>query len=130
SVKRATGNVRTKIIINFTDPEKFPDIEPIYTRMAEMGPDIIKIVVKASQQEDSRRMVEYIQKYDNTRSPKFVGICTHTEGLLTRSHGPFYGNYTTYACLEGKSANSGQLTIPSLLAVAAQNFTSCLGRKR
>lgn len=106
---------RTKLILSWYDFNMTPNyesLESIYQSIANLRPDIVKIATMVNHTEDSRRIINLIR--NNRGKMPLIAIGLGELGVETRIMGPELGAYLTYACLNGRKASPGQITIKEL----------------
>ena len=118
-------NLRNSLYIlschDFAKTPPYEELNRIYRSMFRDSrgkePDIIKIATTANCDDDCENMLNLIKsRYDAPKYswPEFIGLCMGKAGVKTRIKGPVLGSYLTFACLEGKPAAPGQITIREL----------------
>jgi 3-dehydroquinate dehydratase/shikimate dehydrogenase len=106
---------KTKRIVSHHDSEKTPDnLEEIWAEMAEMSPDIIKLVTTASSPSDCVRVLKLVSE---AKIPT-VGFCMGEFGIPSRILCGRYGSPFTYAAFSAeREIAPGQLTFQQMTDV-------------
>ena len=103
---------KTKRVVSLHDFRKTPDdLDAIYSRLAELDPDIIKICTMANHPQDNLRMLELV---DRAAIPT-VGICMGDIGIATRILCGKFGSPFTYATFHHeRTLAPGQLSFQQM----------------
>ncbi|NWF92854.1 MAG: type I 3-dehydroquinate dehydratase, partial [Syntrophaceae bacterium] len=103
----------TKIILSFHDFQGTPsqrDLRDIFSRMVDLGADIIKIVTFARSWEDNFLLLSLLS-HAKERRQQTVALCMGERGRMSRVFAPRMGAAWTYAPLRrDRSSAPGQLT--------------------
>jgi len=105
---------KTRLIISWHDfrtTSSYNELERIYSLLANTKPDIVKIATMINSETDARSILNLIR---NCARIPLIAIGMGELGVETRIEGPKLGAYLTYACLGGKSAAPGQITLSQL----------------
>ena len=103
---------KTKIIVsrhllNGTPSEKA--LQNLLARMAATGADVVKIVTRAKNLEDNRRVMELLPLARHLGVP-LITFCLGSPGRISRILSPLLGGFLTFASLEkGEESAEGQL---------------------
>lgn len=102
---------------NLETPENLLDI---YARLKNSKANIIKIVTRAKDYDDSLEMLSLVQEHRESKNPReLIAFCTGQYGSITRVLSPLVGAAYTFACLGRARTAQGQLDFAT--TVSAMN---------
>lgn len=107
---------KTKLILSwhdFNETPSYKELEKIYGLIASAKPDIVKIAAMVEREEDIGSILNLIRNHSHN-SISLIAVGMSELGVKTRIEGPKLGAYLTYACLGGKQAAPGQITLSQL----------------
>jgi 3-dehydroquinate dehydratase type I len=108
---------KTQLILSFHDFRRTPshqELQELFSRMARLGADVIKIVSFARSWEDNLTILSLIP-FAKARRQKILAFCMGEKGKVSRLFSPFLGGAWTYASLRKVKASApGQWTVQEL----------------
>ena len=108
------------LVLSWHDFEGTPDgLDSIFERMAALGPDVVKIAVRARSVGDLGRLLGFARRRSESPGrggPALLAIAMGPEGTASRVLGGRHGAPFTYAAAAaGREAAPGQLTARALV---------------
>jgi len=111
---------RTKIILSFHDFQGTPsqrELKEVFSRMIDLGADIVKIVTLATSWEDNFVLLSLLS-HAKERNQQAVAFCMGEKGRMSRIFAPQMGAAWTYAPLQrDRSSAPGQLTAGEMRSI-------------
>ncbi len=105
--RKKTRVIMSRHILNGTPSGKA--LANLLGRMAATGADIVKIVSRARELEDNRRVLEMLPLARRLGIP-LIAFCLGSRGRVSRILSPLLGGFLTFASLEeGEESAEGQL---------------------
>ncbi len=104
----------TKVIVSYHDFHGTPEedqVNLLFSRMAETGPDVIKIVTMASDRTDFFRLAPAFRLAESHSIP-LIAFCMGEHGRFSRVCSLFFGAFLTFA-----SPDSGSVTAPGQIPI-------------
>ncbi|KIS03675.1 type I 3-dehydroquinate dehydratase [Paucilactobacillus wasatchensis] len=114
-----TNNSDTKLILSHHDFKGTPltnDLIFLYSRMAKLNPDMVKLAVTPNSREDVLHLMNATVAADRQIEPPIISMSMGDLGKITRVAGELFGSVATFASVVESSA-PGQLSAEHLRTV-------------
>ncbi|WP_137597583.1 type I 3-dehydroquinate dehydratase [Paucilactobacillus kaifaensis] len=118
-LKHLTNNSKTKLILSHHDFKGTPlrdDLIFLYSRMAKLEPDIVKLAVTPNSHEDVLHLMTATTAADHQIKMPIIAISMGDLGKITRVSGSLFGSIATFAAVVESSA-PGQISAEHLRTV-------------
>lgn len=118
-LKHLTSNSKTKLILSHHDFKGTPlrdDLIFLYSRMAKLAPDIVKLAVTPNSREDVLHLMTATTAADHQIEMPIIAMSMGNQGKITRVSGNLFGSVATFAAVVESSA-PGQLSADHLRTV-------------
>lgn len=118
-LKHLTNNSKAKFILSHHDFKGTPvrdDLIFLYSRMAKLEPDIVKLAVTPNSREDVLHLMTATTAADHQIDMPIIAMSMGTQGKITRVAGSLFGSIATFAAVVESSA-PGQITAEHLRTV-------------
>ena len=109
---------KSKVIASHHDFNGMPsDLSEIYSRLKNLGADVIKIACTAQSLADNLSMLRLIETA-KSENIALIGLCMGEKGAISRILGPAFGGYCTFgSSAKGKETAPGQIPVEYLKRV-------------
>jgi 3-dehydroquinate dehydratase type I len=119
-LRSSLAGTSAQLIVSWHDFSGTPPVDVLKAKLEECmagGPDVVKIVTRASQAADCLRLLELIP-LARWKGQKIIAFCMGKAGRISRIVAPALGSLISYASLgPGDASAPGQLTVGQMRAL-------------